>query len=65
MLLSVDFDEDFIDVKCIAIASVLSLQAASIDGSKLYTPETDCFSGYGNASFSQQIFNVSMAEVKR
>jgi hypothetical protein len=38
MLLAIDLDEDFIDIEGIAIASVISLQAASIDGTELDAP---------------------------
>ena len=41
MLLAVDFHEDFIDVKRVAIASVLSLQSTGIDRSELDAPEAD------------------------
>ena len=37
MLLAVDFDKDFIDVERVAVATVLSLQAAAINGAKLDT----------------------------
>jgi len=49
ILLAVDLDEDFVDVESIAIASMLSFQAASINGTKLDTPETDRLSGQGLA----------------
>ncbi|MFT6275091.1 MAG: hypothetical protein ACJAZ0_001184 [Halioglobus sp.] len=39
--LAVDFDEDWIDVECIAIASGFSLQAAGINGCEINTPKTD------------------------
>jgi hypothetical protein len=35
ILLAVDFDEDFIDVKCVTTASVFSLQSPCINGAKL------------------------------
>jgi hypothetical protein len=44
MLLTVDSYEDFIDIECVAIALVFSLQAASINGAKLDAPEADRFS---------------------
>ena len=48
-----DFDEDFIDVEGVAVASVLTLQSACINGSELYAPETDRLSGYSDASLGQ------------
>jgi hypothetical protein len=41
VLPTVDLDEDFIDVKGIAIASVFSFQTTGINGTKFDTPETD------------------------
>ena len=40
MLLAVDFDEDLINVECVAIALMFPLQPASIFSSELYAPET-------------------------
>jgi len=45
--------EDFINVKGIAISSVLSFQATGIYGSKLDTPETDCLAATGDAALGQ------------
>jgi hypothetical protein len=61
MLLTVDLDEDFIDVERVAIASVFELQAQGINRAKLDTPETDRFPGDNDASLSEQVFNISMA----
>ena len=41
MLLAIDLDENLVDVECVAIASVLSLQAAGIDSSELGAPKSD------------------------
>jgi hypothetical protein len=38
MPLTIDFDEDFFDEEGLAIASVLSLQSAAINGPELDTP---------------------------
>jgi len=38
MMLAIDPDEDFIDVEGVAIAPVLTLQAAGINGTELYAP---------------------------
>ena len=53
MLLAFDFDEDFIDVESIAIASVVSLQAAGINGSEFDTPEADGFATESDASLGK------------
>jgi hypothetical protein len=64
MPLAVYLDEDFVNVEGIAVASMLSFQAASIDCSEFDAPQTDGFSAYCDATFSQQIFDVSVAQVK-
>jgi hypothetical protein len=49
---AVYLDEDLVNVKGIAIASMLSFQAASIDCSEFDAPQTDGFTADGNASLS-------------
>jgi hypothetical protein len=41
VLLAVDLDEDFIDLEGVAIVTMLSFQAAGINGSKFDTPEAN------------------------
>ena len=43
--------KDFIKEEGVAVALVLSLQSACVNGSKFDTPEANGFSGYGDASF--------------
>jgi hypothetical protein len=57
MLLAIDFYEDLIDEKGVAIASVLSFQAACIDCSELDTPEPDRFAANCNAALCENIFD--------
>ncbi len=57
-------DEDFVNVKGIAVASMLSFQTASIDYSKFDAPQPDGFAADGDASLSEQIFDVSVAEIE-
>ena len=64
MLLVVDLYEDFIDVQSVAVSSVLSLQPAGITRSEFYTPETYQFSSDSDASSSQEIFYISMAQIE-
>ena len=64
MLFAVDLNEDFIDVEGIAVASVLSFQSAGVNGSELDAPEADRFSTDGNASLSQEIFDIPVAEIE-
>ena len=53
VLLAVNFDENFIDVERVAIASVFSLQAAGINGTEFDAPKTDCFATDSDTSFSE------------
>ena len=38
MLLTVDLDEDFINVERVAVASVFSFQSSSVYSAEFYTP---------------------------
>jgi len=64
MLPAIDLHEDFIDEESIAIASVLSFQAAGINGAKLNAPQTNRFATDCDASFSEKVFDISMAEIE-
>jgi hypothetical protein len=64
MLLAVVLHKDFADVECVAVASVLSFQSAGINRPEFDTPETDSFSADSDAPFSEQIFDIAMAEVE-
>ena len=46
-VLAVHFHEDFIDVKGVAVATMLTLQAAGINGSEFDTAKADCPIFYG------------------
>jgi hypothetical protein len=50
LLLAVDLHKDFNYVEGIAVASVLPLQSAGINGTELDAPETDRFPGDGDTS---------------
>ncbi len=63
-LLSADLHEDFIDEKCTAESLVPTLQTPGILRSKLITPQPNSFITDGDSTFSQQIFDISMTEVK-
>ena len=56
--------EYFIDVEGIAVTPVLALQVFGHKRTELDTPETDCFTADGDASFSEEIFNIAVAEIK-
>ena len=56
--------EDFVDIECIAVSPMLPLQSTGVKRAKLDTPETDGFSGYSDATFSEDIFNIAVAEIE-
>jgi transposase-like protein len=58
------WSEDFIDVKRIAIASVSSFESAGINRTKLDAPKTDSFSGYSDAAFGKEIFDIALTEIE-
>ena len=64
MLLAVHFYEDFIDEECVAIASMLSLQTAGINGTELDTPEPYSLSSNGDTSLGKEIFDITVAEIE-
>ena len=64
MLLTLDLHEDFVNVEGVAVASMLSLQSAGINGSELVTPEADRFATDGYAALGEKIFNISVAEIE-
>jgi len=57
--------EDLVDVESITIATVLPLQSAGINGSKFDAPQADRFTGYSDASFCEQIFDIAVAATAR
>jgi hypothetical protein len=54
--------EDFIYEERVAIAPVLSLQAASVESTELETPQANGFATDGNATFSEEIFDVAVTQ---
>jgi hypothetical protein len=65
MLLTVDLYEDFIYEECVAVASVLSLQTPCIFGTEFDTPQPDGFITHSDTSLGQEIFNITIAEIKK
>jgi hypothetical protein len=64
VLLAIDLHEYFIDVKGIAITLMLSLQSSSVYSSEFDAPQPDAFVTDSDAAFSEQIFNISVAEIE-
>ena len=63
-LLAINLDEDFIDVECVAVALVLSLQASGVYSAEFDTPEADGFVADGDATLGKQVFDVPVAEIE-
>jgi hypothetical protein len=47
-------------VESIAVASVLSLQSACVNGTELDTPKADRFAADGDTALSQEIFDITV-----
>jgi hypothetical protein len=52
---------ELIDVGCIAITTVPLFESTSLSSAKLDTPESDGFVADINASFGEQILNITIA----
>ena len=64
MLFGIDFHEDFIDEKGIAVASVFSLQPSSVYSIEFDTPKSNGFAADSDASLCQKIFYIAVTEVE-
>jgi hypothetical protein len=60
VLLAVDLDENFIDVERIAVTPLFALKASGINGPEIDASEPDRFPSDDDATFGQEIFNISM-----
>jgi hypothetical protein len=61
LLLAIDLHEDLIGVERIAVTSVPLLESTNVSSAKLNTPESDSFIADTNASFGEQILDITMA----
>ena len=64
MLLAVDLHEYLVDIKCIAIPLMPTLQPLRVDRAKLDAPKTNRFPSHDDASLSQEILDITMAQVE-
>ena len=64
MLLAVDFDEYLINVERVTEASVFSFQSSTVYSTELDTPEAGCFAADRDASFGEQVLDVSVAQIE-
>ncbi len=63
MLLASDLYEDLSNIECVAVALMSTLQPTSVLGPKLDAPKADRFATDCDASFGQEIFDISMTQV--
>jgi hypothetical protein len=56
--------EDFVDEEGVAVASMFAFQSAGVNGAEFDAPKADGLSADGDASFSKEIFNISVAEIE-
>jgi hypothetical protein len=61
LLLAFDPHEDLIDVERIAVTTVSLLESTSVSSAELNTPESDGFIADTNASFGEQILDITIA----
>ena len=61
LLLAIDLHEDLIDVERIAITTVSPFETTSVSSSELNAPESDGFVADTNASFREQVFDITTA----
>jgi hypothetical protein len=64
MLLTIDFDEHFIDIEGIAVATVLSSQSSNVNCSEFNAPQPDRFCANGDVSLSQKVLNIAVTEIE-
>ena len=60
--LTLDGDEEFIDVPNAAESSLFPTQSSRVGRSEFLTPVSDCFVGDKDSSLSEQVFHVSKAQ---
>jgi hypothetical protein len=59
--LAIDLHEDLIEVERIAVTTVPLIESTSVSSAKLNTPESDSFIADTNASFGEQILDITIA----
>ena len=61
LLLAIDLHDDLIDVERIAVTTVLLFESTSVSSARLDTPESDGCVADTNASFGEQLFEITKA----
>ena len=54
--------EDFVDIEGITVAPMLWFQSSGADGAEFDAPEADRFPGDDDATLSQEVFDVAVAQ---
>jgi hypothetical protein len=62
--LTLNFDEDRVDEKSIAVASMRTPQSALVSGTEFVAPQPKRFPADLDSSMSQQIFNIVVTEAE-
>jgi hypothetical protein len=60
----VELNEDLVNEKSIAIATVISAQSAAVLRSESIAPKSNGFMRDGDRSLGQEIFDISMAQIE-
>ena len=60
----VDLDEDFINVEGVAVAVVLSLESACINGTELDAPQADRLPCDDDAPLGQEILDITVTQIE-
>jgi hypothetical protein len=64
VLFAVYLHEDFVDVESVTESFVSLLQSTCVFGAEFYAPETDRFPSDYDPAFSQEIFDIPVAQVE-
>ena len=62
--LSLDGDEDLVQVLCVAQPALSTLEPASVFRAELDAPKPDCFVGHRDAALGQEIFYIAKAHTE-
>lgn len=64
MLFAIDLDEYFIHIESVAVTAMFAFQSSGVKNPELYASESDGFPAHGNAALSQDIFDITVAQVE-
>lgn len=64
MLPAVDLDEDFVNIKGVAVSAMLSFQSSSVQSAEFDAPKTDSFAADSDAALGEQVFDIPVTEIE-